>query len=498
MRVEGKAVLALDQGTTSSRAIVFDQEGRVLASAQQELHQIYPEPGWVEHDPEEIWSTQLATARQALAASGLAAQEIAAVGVTNQRETILLWDRESGEALGNAIVWQCRRTAPRCDALREEGWEPRIQEKTGLRLDPYFSASKLEWLLRETPRARTLAGQGRLLAGTVDSFLIWRLTGGKAHCTDYSNASRTMLFNLRSLDWDEELLQLFGVPRGILPHACPSSYPFGQLDPSWLGAALPITGVAGDQQAALFGQACFQPGEAKNTYGTGCFLLMNTGTMPVPSTHGLLSTVAWGIGREVRYALEGSVFVAGAAVQWLRDGLGLIEHSSEIGRLAEESGDNGGVTFVPALTGLGAPFWDPYARGLLIGLTRATRPTHIARATEEAICCQTRAVLEAMEEDAGVSLPKLKVDGGATSDAFLLQLQADLLGVPVECSHIVEATAWGAAALAGLEMGLWDLPHLTALSQAQHTYQPKMSEEAREKIYRNWQRAAERSLGWAR
>jgi glycerol kinase len=494
---KGVAILALDQGTTSSRAIVFDLSGRPLAQAQQEFRQIYPQVGWVEHDPEQIWSSQLSVARRALQASGLGADNLITLGLTNQRETVLLWDRMTGEPLGNAIVWQDRRTAERCDKLRREGWEPRLQEKTGLRLDPYFSATKLEWLLRERPGARGLAEQGRLAAGTVDSFLVWRLTGGRSHLTDYSNASRTLLFNLRTLDWDEELLKLFGIPREILPQVVPSATLFGMTEPHWLGQAVPIGGVAGDQQAALFGQACFRPGEAKSTYGTGCFLLMNTGSAPVTSSHGLLSTVAWGVESQVRYALEGSVFIAGAAVQWLRDGLGLIHQAAEVGGLAEQVEDNGGVYFVPAMTGLGAPFWDPYARGLLIGLTRGSNQAHVARATEEAICCQARALLEAMQQDAGMNLPQLRVDGGATRDDFLLQLQADLLGIPVERPAMLETTAWGAAALAGVGSGALTMSRLSELAGSVRVFRPQMGEKKREHIYREWLRAVERAKGWA-
>jgi glycerol kinase len=493
--------MALDQGTTSSRAIVFDSEGAILGAAQREFPQRFPQPGWVEHDPEDIWSTQLAAAREALAAAGLEAGQLAAVGIANQRETALLWDAGTGKTLGNAIVWQCRRTAERCEQLRRDGFETMVRQKTGLRLDPYFSATKFEWLLAAHPEARSLLREGRLKAGTIDSFLVWRLTGGRRHVTDFTNASRTMLLNLHSLDWDDELLQLFGIPREALADLVPSAGVIDCTDPEWLGTAVPIAGLAGDQQAALFGQACFELGDTKNTYGTGCFLLMNVGEQPVLSRSDLIATVAWGLGpgrENVRYALEGSVFAAGAAVQWLRDGLGIIKSSDEVGGLAATVPDNGGLYFVPALTGLGAPFWDADARGLVIGITRGTTKAHLARAAEEAICCQTRAVLEAMRVDSGASPPLLKVDGGAAGDQFLLQLQADLLGIPVRRHRLLESTAFGAAALAGIAVGFWSLDDVARLAGQEQTYHPRMSESDRDRLYGEWMRAAERSLGWAR
>jgi glycerol kinase len=417
---EPKAVMALDQGTTSSRAIVFAHDGRILGVAQESFPQHYPQPGWVEHDPEDIWQTQLRSCRTALELAEVNAQDLAAIGIANQRETVLLWDAETGASLGNAIVWQCRRTADRCAQLRGDGLEPTIQARTGLRIDPYFSATKIEWLLANREEAGRLLAEGRLRAGTIDSFLVWRLTGARRHVTDCSNASRTMLLDLHSLDWADDLLDLFGIPREILPQVCPSSALVGMTDPALLGAEVPIAGIAGDQQAALFGQGALERGGCKNTYGTGCFMLMNMGSRPSPPEQGLLSTVAWSLGagrkgaeetdaaqdvvraedtREVAvtYALEGSVFMAGGAVQWLRDALGIVTSSADVGPLASQARDNGGVYFVPALTGLGTPYWDPYARGLLIGLTRGTRPEHLARATEEAICFQTRAVLDAMQ-----------------------------------------------------------------------------------------------------
>jgi glycerol kinase len=498
---EPKALLALDQGTTSSRAIVFDRAGTVLGAAQREFPQYFPQPGWVEHDPEDIWSTQVAAARDALAASGLEAGQLAAVGIANQRETALLWDAGTGKTLGNAIVWQCRRTAERCEELRREGLETMVREKTGLRLDPYFSATKFEWLMAAHPEARSLQHEGRLRAGTIDSFLVWRLTGGRRHVTDFTNASRTMLLDLHSLDWDEDLLRLFGIPREALADPIPSAGVVGLTEPEWLGAAVSVAGLAGDQQAALFGQACFDRGDTKNTYGTGCFLLMNVGEKPVLSRSDLIATVAWGLGpgrENVRYALEGSVFAAGAAVQWLRDGLGIIAESGEIGGLAASVADNGGLYFVPALTGLGAPFWDADARGLVIGITRGTTKAHLARAAEEAICCQTRAVLEAMKIDSGAAPPLLKVDGGGAADQFLLQLQADLLGLPVRRHRLLESTAFGAAALAGVAVGFWSLDDVARLAGQKETYRPRMSQPDKDRLHGEWMRAAERSSGWAR
>ena len=505
-----KAVLALDQGTTSSRALVFARDGSILAAAQEAIPQQYPQPGWVEQDPEDIWRTQLRCARSALQQSGLEAGDLAAVGIANQRETALLWDAESGSPLGNAIVWQCRRTADRCEQLKSQGFGPLVEARTGLRLDPYFSATKLEWLLANRPGAGALLKQGRLRAGTIDSFLVWRLTGGARHVTDYTNASRTMLLDLETLTWSDELLQLFGVPRSVLPALSPSSGTVGTTDPELLGAPVPIAGVAGDQQAALFGQAAFRPGDCKNTYGTGCFLLMNVGSRPVPPQRGLLSTVAWVLGTRaakpgvalprpgaVTYALEGSDFKAGGAAQWLRDATRIISEPGEIGPLAAQVPDNGGVCFVPALTGLGTPYWDARARGLLIGLTRGTKPEHLARATEEAICFQTREVLEAMVHASGVDVGALRADGGAAKDDFLMQLQADVLAVPVERPRIQETTALGAAALAGLAVGFWSEDELAGLAGTERVFTPAMADTERDRLYREWQRAVQRSLGWA-
>jgi glycerol kinase len=500
--------MAIDQGTTSSRALIFAPDGRVLASAQETFSQHYPEPGWVEHDPEEIWATQLRCCRLALERARLDAGDLAAVGVANQRETVLLWDADTGEALGNAIVWQCRRTADRCAELAAAGWGPRVAQITGLRLDPYFSATKLEWLLANRPRAGELLRAGHLRAGTIDSFLVWRLTNGRRHVTDFSNASRTLLLDIHRLDWAEELLELFGVTRAILPELCASSGFIGMTDPAWLGAAVPIAGMVGDQQGALFGQGGLKAGDSKNTYGTGCFLLVNTGSRAAAPENGLLSTIAWVLDRSggdrtgsperrATYALEGSVFIAGGAVQWLRDGIGVIGEASEIGPLAAQVADSGDVYFVPALTGLGAPYWDPGARGLLIGLTRGTTRAHIARATEEAICFQTGAVLEAMGRTAGVDVGGLRADGGAAHDDLLLQLQADLTGIPIVRPRIQETTALGAAALAGLAVGMWSEAEVKELAGVDRVFQPTMSAEERMRRRGRWEEAVRRASGWA-
>src|SRR5256885_1941154 len=446
-----KLILALDQGTTSSRAMVFDHSGSVVASAQKEFRQIFPEPGWVEHDATEIWATQLHTATEAIAKAGLTAADIAGIGITNQRETTVVWDRETGEPVSHAIVWQDRRTAAACDRLKARGLAPLIKRKTGLVVDAYFSGTKLEWMLRNVPRARAKAKAGKLTFGTVDTWLLWNLTGGRVHATDPSNASRTMLFNVRTGDWDDELLRLFGVPRSMLPAVRSSSEVYGET--TLFGGAIPIAGIAGDQQAALFGQACTEPGMVKNTYGTGCFMLMNTGTKPIASKNNLLTTVAWRIGNRTEYALEGSIFIAGAVVQWLRDGLGIIKSSAEVERLAAATPDNGGVYLVPAFAGLGAPHWDQYARGVIAGLTRGTNAAHLARAALEGIAYQVMDVLKAMEADAGIRLKELRVDGGACSNNLLMQFQSDLLGVPVVRPKVPETTALGAAYLAGLAAG---------------------------------------------
>lgn len=491
-------VLALDQGTTSSRAIVFDRRGSIVALAQAEFPQIYPQPGWVEHDAEQIWQSQTAVAREALAKAHAGAGDLAAVGIANQRETTVVWDRHTGKPVYNAIVWQCRRTAGMCDELKKKGLADDIRQRTGLVVDAYFSGTKVAWILDNVPGARARAERGDLLFGTIDCFLIWRLTGGKVHVTDYSNASRTMIFNIKTRDWDDTILRELRIPRSMLPAAMPSSYTYGATDPTVLGGSAPIAGAAGDQQAATFGQLCLTPGQAKNTYGTGCFMLMNTGAMPVPSQRGLLTTVAWGLGGTVTYALEGSVFVAGAAVQWLRDGLKIIRTAAESEDLASAVPDSGGVYVVPAFVGLGAPYWDQYARGTIVGLTRGTTREHIVRATLEGICFQTRDVLEAMRSDSGIDLASLRVDGGAVRNNLLMQMQADILGVPVERPAVTETTALGAAYLAGLAVGFWDgVGELAAQNRVERRFEPTLSESQRNAMYRGWQRAVERARGWA-
>jgi glycerol kinase len=495
-------VLALDQGTTSSRAILFDDAGSVVALSQQEFPQIFPAPGLVEHDPEAIWSSQLATAREALRTAQARPEDVAAIGVTNQRETTIVWEKATGRPIHNAIVWQSRLTAPLCDELKRRGLEETIRAKTGLVIDPYFSGTKLTWLLDNIPGARERAERGELLFGTVDTFLLWRLSGGRAHVTDHSNASRTLLFNIHTLQWDDELLATLRIPRAMLPRVLPSSFVYGACDPQHFGAPIPLAGDAGDQQAATFGQACFSPGMAKNTYGTGCFLLLNTGDQAITSKHGLLTTIAWGRGAadspQVTYALEGSVFIAGAAVQWLRDGLGIIQASGDVERLAAQVSDAGGVYFVPAFVGLGAPYWDPRARGTIIGLTRGTTAAHLARATLDAIAYQTRDVLDAMHADSGVALATLRVDGGAVANDLLMQFQADVVGVPVQRPRVRETTALGAAYLAGLATGFWrDERELASHWALDREFRPTMPADERARLYASWQRAVARSRDWA-
>ena len=491
-------VLALDQGTTSSRSIVFDRAGRVVAMAQQEFPQIFPSPGHVEHDPEAIWTSQLQTAKLALATARIGAGDLAAIGVTNQRETTILWDRTTGKPVANAIVWQSRVTAPICDRLKADGHEPTIRRKTGLVVDAYFSGTKIKHLLDSFNGLRARAARGEVLFGTVDSFLIWRLTGGKQHVTDISNASRTLLYNIHSQDWDDELLKLLDVPRAMLPEVRGSSEVYGETLPELLGVPVPIAGSAGDQQAALFGQACFEPGSAKNTYGTGCFMLLNTGSTPVPSEKGLVTTIGWRLGREITYALEGSVFIAGAAVQWLRDGLKAISVSAEVEALMSEVPDTDGVYLVPAFVGLGAPYWDPRARGVVVGLTRNTKMAHIARAAVDAMAYQTRDVLEVMQKESGLQLSSLKVDGGASANAQLLQFQADLLNVPVRRPVVGETTALGAAYLAGLAVGYWNgLDDVRGNWALDREFTPRMAASERDRLYHGWRRAVERSLDWA-
>ncbi len=487
-------VLALDQGTTSSRAIVFDRSGRPVGAGQQEFPQLFPSAGHVEHDPEAIWDSQLATARQALANAKLSAADIAAIGITNQRETTVLWERDSGRAVANAIVWQSRITAPICDRLKADGVESVFRKKTGLLLDPYFSGTKIRHLLDTIPGLSERAERGEVLFGTVDSFLIWRLTGGRRHVTDVSNASRTLLFNLHTLDWDDELLELLGVPRAMLPEVVSSSAVIGDADAKWFGGEIPIAGIAGDQQAATFGQACFEPGSVKNTYGTGCFMLMNTGDKPAESQHGLLTTVGWRINGRTTYCLEGSVFIAGAAVQWLRDGLGLIGSAGEAEAMARSVPDNGGVYFVPAFVGLGAPYWDAKARGVITGLTRGSTKAHIVRAALESMAYQTADVLAAMRQDSGVLLQSLRVDGGATANDWLMQFQADVLGVSVRRPVVQETTALGAAYLAGLATGVWsDTSDVTANWQLQREFVAEMTEANRAGLICGWQRAVEKA-----
>lgn len=491
-------VLALDQGTTSSRAIVFGHDGRPVASAQQEYRQILPQPGIVEHDPEELWQSQRSVACEALARAGCEAADLAAIGITNQRETTLLWDRHTGRPVANAIVWQSRVSASICDRLKAEGLEDTVRAKTGLVIDAYFSATKIMYLLETIPGLRGRAEAGEILFGTVDTFLIWRLTGGRCHVTDYSNASRTMLLNIHHLEWDDELLRLLAVPRTILPEVRPTSEVYGHTAAEVLGASVPIGAACGDQQAATFGQACFEPGRAKNTYGTGCFLLMNTGEAPVHSRHGLLTTIGWGLGGRVTYCLEGAVFMAGAVVQWLRDGLGLIRTSAEIEPLAATVPDSGGVVLVPAFVGLGAPHWDPYARGTILGLTRGTKAGHLARAALESMALQTFDLVDAMQRDAGVPLTRLQVDGGASVNDGLMQYQADILGVPLERPAVAETTALGAAYLAGLAVGFWrDTSDVAANWALDRRFEPAMPANEREQIVRRWRRAVERSLQWS-
>lgn len=490
-------VLALDQGTTSSRSIVFSRDSRAVASAQQEFPQIFPQPGHVEHDPEAIWKTQLETAQQAIRDAGLNAGDIAGIGITNQRETTILWERDTGRPVANAIVWQSRVTADMCERLKSDGHADTFRQKTGLVVDAYFSGTKIAHLLNSIDGLRSRAERGDILFGTVDTFLAWRLSGGRLHVTDVSNASRTLLFNIHTLEWDDELLGILGIPRAMLPDVRPSSEVYGDTDPSLFGSAIPIAGIAGDQQAATFGQGCFDVGQAKNTYGTGCFLLMNTGTQPVTSENGLLTTIGWGLNGSVTYCLEGSVFVAGAAVQWLRDGLQFFDNASEIESLANEVDSTDGVYLVPAFVGLGAPYWNPNARGTIVGLSRGTTRAHIARATLESIAWQTRDVLEAMQQDAGAALDVLRVDGGASANALLMQMQADQLGVPVQRPVVQETTALGAAYLAGLATGVWnDQTDVSSSWQLDAEFQPMHDKAQLDDQYALWKHAVERSLDW--
>ena len=494
-----KYVMALDAGTTSNRCILFNEKGEICSMAQKEFTQYFPKPGWVEHDPGEIWSTQLAVARQAMNEIHASASDIAAIGITNQRETAIVWDKNTGKPVYNAIVWQCRRTSEYCDSLKEKGLTEMFQKKTGLVIDAYFSGTKVKWILDHVEGARERANRGELLFGTVETWLIWKLTKGAVHVTDYSNASRTMLFNINTLKWEDEILKELDIPKSMLPQAKPSSEIYGETDPSFFGGRIPIAGAAGDQQAALFGQTCFEKGEAKNTYGTGCFLLMNTGETPVFSKNGLVTTIAWGIDGTVHYALEGSVFVAGAAIQWLRDELRLIDSASDTEYLAQKVEDSNGCYVVPAFTGLGAPYWDQYARGTIVGLTRGVNKDHIIRATLESLAYQVNDVLEAMKADSGILLSALKVDGGASANNFLMQAQADVSQAPVHRPNCVETTAMGAAYLAGLAVGYWkDKEDVKKNWTIDRIFQPQIAKETRQKMLSGWKKAVRYAHGWAK
>lgn len=490
-------ILALDQGTTSSRAIVFDQHGNILATEQQEFKQIYPKSGWVEHNANEIWQTQLEVAQNVLKKNNLAAKDIKGIGITNQRETTVVWNKHTGKPIYNAIVWQDRRTASLCDQLKEDGLTDYVYKNTGLVLDAYFSGTKLNWILENVEGARAAAEQGDLLFGTIDTWILWNLTEGTVHATDYSNASRTMLYNINSLEWDETMLETLNIPTQLLPSVRPSSEIYGSTAKALFGVEIPIGGMAGDQQAALFGQGCHQPGMAKNTYGTGCFMLMNTGEKMIHSKAGLLTTIAWGIDGKVEYALEGSVFIAGAAIQWLRDEMKILDSAPDSEYFTSKVSDNGGVYVVPAFAGLGAPYWDMYARGAIFGLTRGANKYHIIRATLESLAYQTRDVLEAMEKDSGIELKTLRVDGGACANNFLMQFQADILDTPVERPEIIETTALGAAYLAGLAVGFWKKEEIQDRWQLNQAFQVEMESEQRQHLYSKWKKAVERTKGWS-
>lgn len=494
-----KYIMALDQGTTSSRCILFNKKGEIISSAQQEFTQIYPQPGWVEHDPLEIWETQKKVAVLAMKKAGASAEQICGIGITNQRETTVVWNRHTGQPVYNAIVWQCRRTSEYIDSLKEQGYAPMLLEKTGLIADAYFSGSKIHWILEHVEGAKEAAEAGDLLFGTMDTWLIWNLTKGQTFVTDYTNASRTMLYNIHNLCWDDDILKMMDIPKKMLPEVKPSSCVYGYTEESLFGCAIPISGIAGDQQAALFGQCCFYPGEAKNTYGTGCFLLMNTGTEAVTSKNGLLTTIAASADGIVRYALEGSIFMAGASIQWLRDEMQLIENSAESEICAMAVEDTNGVYVVPAFTGLGAPYWDQYARGTVVGLTRGTHKNHFVRATLESLAYQTYDVLKAMENDSGIQLAALKVDGGACANNFLMQFQSDILDTKVERPECVETTALGAAYLAGIAVGYWkDIQDVLKNWKLERTFQSQMQEEVREKKVEGWREAVKRSYAWAK
>ncbi len=492
-----KYIISLDQGTTSSRAIIFNKKAEIVGIAQKEFKQIYPQPGWVEHDATEIWGTILGVIGEVLGQTGIKPQEIAGIGITNQRETTVVWDKNTGKPVHNAIVWQCRRSADICDEIKANGLENTIKNKTGLVVDAYFSGTKVKWMLDNIPGVRAKAEAGELLFGTIDTWLIWKLTGGKAHVTDYSNASRTLMYNIYDLKWDEELLEILGVPVSMLPEVHSSSEVYGfTLASDFFGQEVPISGVAGDQQAALFGQTCFKSGMAKNTYGTGCFMLMNTGEKAIPSKHGLITTIAWGLDGKVEYALEGSIFIAGAAIQWLRDGLKIIDSAPDSEYYAGKVKDTAGVYVVPAFAGLGAPYWDMYARGAIFGLTGGTTKEHLIRATLNSLAYQTKDVLGAMESDSGIRLQTLRVDGGAVSNNLLMQFQADILGVSVERPKIIETTALGAAYLAGLAVGFWKKEEISNNWQVDVAFQPVMEEEIRTKLYKGWKKAIKRTMDW--
>ena len=493
-------ILAIDEGTTGSTALLINKDGQIGGRAYRELHQIYPQPGWVEHDPVEIFQNCVNLMREVVSKARVPFSSVKGIGITNQRETIVVWERVTGRPAANAIVWQCRRTAQFCEELKQKGLEPVVRQKTGLPIDAYFSATKIRWLLDNIPEGQRRAEKGELLCGTIDSWLVWNLTGGRAHITDYSNASRTMLFNINSLKWDEELLEMLNIPPAMLPRVLPSSQVYGETTDGLLEKwRLPIAGIAGDQQADLFGQACYQPGMVKNTYGTGSFVLVNTGEKPFFSKAGLITTLAWGLGNKVTYAIEGSIFITGAAVQWLRDELGLIKYSWEIQSLADSVSDNGGVYFVPAFVGLGSPYWDMYARGTIVGLTRGSNKGHIARAVEESIAYQARDVIETIKAEMDCSIPTLRVDGGGSIDDLLMQFQSDILGIPIQRAHLVETTALGAAYLAGLATGMWhDTDEIAQHWRSSGNYEPKMPEKERERLYTNWKRAVACSKGWSR
>lgn len=495
----GKYVMALDAGTTSNRCILFNEKGEMCSVAQREFKQIFPKPGWVEHDADEIWASQLGVAVEAMNKIGATAADIAAIGITNQRETAIVWDKKTGEPVYHAIVWQCRRTSEYCDSLKEKGLTEVFRKKTGLIIDAYFSGTKVKWILDHVPGARERAERGELLFGTVETWLIWKLTRGAVHVTDYSNAARTMLFNINTLEWDDEILAELGIPRSMLPKPMPSSCVYGMADPSFLGGPIPIAGAAGDQQSALFGQTCFEAGEAKNTYGTGCFLLMNTGERPIFSENGLVTTIAWGLDGKVTYALEGSVFVAGAAVQWLRDEMRIIDSAEDSEYMAKKVKDTNGCYVVPAFTGLGAPHWDQYARGTIVGITRGVNKYHIIRATLESLAYQVQDVLTAMRADSGIELSSLKVDGGASANNFLMQTQADIIAVPVKRPNCVETTAMGAAYLAGLAVGYWkDKEDVRANWAIDRVFTPSLDEATRQKRIKGWNKAVKYAYGWAK